>query len=149
MVGKTFQPDVNYFADWVTKAWTGGWTAAIFPTDFSAQDWFWTKAIYDACLASSISFYLEGEDIRANAVDNGVAKVGIHVEIDPEARTIMYSTAPFTFSFVFTDNDGGKGPWLYGAYDGANLSNINSKGMYLGFASGEDEVTMHHLVRKP
>src|SRR5690606_15049920 len=112
LAGKTFMPDVNYFADWVTESWSGGWTSNIFPNDFSTQPWLWTQAIYDACTASSISYYLDGNVLKANAVDNGVAKSGIVVGIGPEARTITYSEAPFTFSFVYTDNNGGTGPWL-------------------------------------
>lgn len=145
LAGKTFMPDVNYFADWVTESWSGGWTRDLFPNDFSTQSWLWTQFVYDACLASSISYYLDGDVLKANAVDNGVAKSGIVVEVDPEARTITYSEAPFTFSFVYTDNNGGKGPWLFGSYDGANLGNVNTKGIYLGFVSKPDEITMNHL----
>lgn len=62
--------------------------------------------------------------------------------------TITYSEAPFTFSFVYTDNNNGKGPWLLGSYDGANLSNIATKGIYVGFVSKEGEITMNHMVLK-
>jgi len=149
LAGKTFVPDVNYFADWVTESWSGGWTKDIFPNDFEAQKWFWTQVIYDACMASSISYYLDGDVLKANAVDNGVVKNGIVVDINPEAGTILYSEAPFTFSFVYTDNGDGKGPWLFGSYDGANLSNVNTKGIYLGFVSQPGEITMNHLILKP
>lgn len=145
LAGKTFKPDVNYFADWVDESWAGGGTASIFPNDFTIQPWFWTQAVHDACVASSISYYLEGNVLKANAVDNGVTKNGIVVDIDPDARTITYSEAPFTFSFVYMDNEDGKGPWLFGSYDGANLGNINTKGMYLGFVSKPGEITMNHL----
>lgn len=148
LVGKTFVPDVQHFADWVDGSWVGGWTKSIFPNNFTEQAWFWNQDVYNAAIASSITFYLDGDQIKANAVDIGVSKNGISVEVDPENRTITYSEAPFTFSFVFTDNGGGKGPWMYGAYDGANLNNVNTKGIYLGFVSKENEITMHHLVRK-
>lgn len=152
LVGKTFKPDVNYFADWVASNWTGGWSKAIYPTDFTSQSWLWNQTTHDACEASSIKFYLDGTTLKADAVDNGVAKNGITVDIDPDKGTLTYSQAPFTFSFVFTDNGGGKGPWLYGAYDGASLSNINTKGMYLGYfkdiVAKPNEVTMVHLVKQ-
>lgn len=151
LVGKTFMPDVNYFADWVTSSWTGGWSKSIYPSDFTAQDWLWTKTVHDACLASSISFYLEGNVLKANAIDNGVAKNDITVNIDPEENTITYSTAPFTFSWVYTNNNEGKGPWKIGSYDGANLGNVNTKGIYLGWISDPTkpaELAMTHLVIK-
>ncbi|MBD1432011.1 hypothetical protein H8B06_04170 [Sphingobacterium sp. DN00404] len=148
LAGKTFMPDVNYFADWVTESWSGGWTSDLFPNDFTTQSWLWTQSVYDACLASSISYYLDGDVLKANAVDNGVTKSGIVVEVDPEARTITYSEAPFTFSFVYTDNNGGKGPWLFGSYDGANLGNVNTKGVYLGFVSKPGEISMNHIKIK-
>ena len=40
--GKTFVPDVNYFADWVSKKWSGGGRQT-FSDDFEAQGWFWTE----------------------------------------------------------------------------------------------------------
>lgn len=149
LAGKTFKPDINYFADWVTETWTGGWTKSIYPSDFTSQSWLWTQAISNAAQASSISYYLDGNVLKANAVDNGVAKNGILVDIDPQANTITYSVAPFTFSFVYNDNNAGKGPWLLGSYDGANLANVNTKGIYLGFVSKPGEVTMNHMVLKP
>lgn len=149
--GKTFKPDVNYFADWVTKSWTGGWTATagIYPDkDFTTQGWFWNLDNYNACLASSIKYYLDGTTLKADAIDNGVAKNGITVDIDPDLGTITYSEAPFTFTGLFTDNGAGKGPWLFGSYNGANLGNISTKGMYLGFVTGADEIRMFHFVLK-
>jgi len=149
LAGKTFMPDVNYFADWVTKTWTGGWSASVFPDDFTSQSWFWTQAVHDACLASSITYYMEGDGMKADAVDNGVEKKGITVNIDTENNTITYSEAPFTFSWIYTNNKEGKGPWLFGSYNGASLSTVNTSGIYLGFVSGNDEITMNHMVLKP
>ncbi|HTN20952.1 MAG TPA: hypothetical protein VL125_10770 [Pelobium sp.] len=151
LAGKTFAPDVNYFADWVTNTWTGGWTKSIYPSDFSSQGWFWDQNTYNACLASSIKYYLDGTTLKADAIDNGVAKNGIVVNIDTEDGTLTYSEAPFTFSWLFTNNNTGKGPWLFGSYDGASLSNINTKGMYLGFVADPTkpaEYLMIHLVKK-
>ncbi len=148
LCGKTFVPDVNYFADWVTKTWTGGWTSSIYPTDFETQGWFWTEEIYNACLASSVTFYEDGDGIKADAVDNGVSKTGIVVTIDTDAATITYSEAPFTFSFIYTNNNNGLGPWLFGGYGGASLGNVNTKGIYTGFVSNDDEITMNHMVLK-
>lgn len=152
--GKTLVPDVNYFADWYSASWSGGWTAALFPDDFASQGWFWTQEVHDACLASSISFYLDGDVLKADAVDNGTAKNGITVEIDPDNSTLTFSEAPFTFTWIYTNNGEGKGPWLFGSHDGASLSNIDTKGMYLGFYSKYDEndptlpveITANHLV---
>lgn len=148
LVGKTFQPDVNYFADWVTSNWSGGWTSDIYPDDFASEGWFWSKETYDACKASEISFYLEGDVIMANSIDNGVEKNGIVVSIDIDENTITFSEAPFTFTWIYTNNNDGQGPWLFGSYDGASLSNIDSKGMYLGFVTNDNEITMNHLVLK-
>jgi hypothetical protein len=152
LIGKTFAPDVNYFADWVALDWTGGWTgqdSALFTTpDFTSQSWFWSEDVYNACLASSITFYLEGDNFKADAVDNGVEKKGIDVTIDLENQTLTYSEAPFTFSWIFSNNDDGKGPWLFGARDGSNLGNTDAKGIYFGFISGDNEITMHHLMLK-
>ncbi len=152
LAGKTFKPDVNYFADWVSTSWTGGWTAEsnIYPDkDFNSQNWFWTADVYNASLASSIRYYLDGTTLKADAVDNGLVKNGIVVNIDAENGALTYSVAPFTYSWIFTNNGEGKGPWLYGSYDGANLGNINTKGIYLGFASGATEITMTHFLIKP
>ncbi|WP_163710662.1 hypothetical protein [Mangrovibacterium lignilyticum] len=152
--GKTLVPDINYFADWYLGDWTGGWTASLFPDDFTSQSWFWTQENHDACVASSISFYMDGDVLKADAVDNGTAKTGITVEIDPDNGTLMFSEAPFTYSWIFTNNGEGMGPWLFGSHDGASLSNIDTKGMYLGFYTGFDdtnpelptEVTAFHMV---
>lgn len=152
LAGKTFKPDVNYFADWVTTSWAGGWTAGsnLYPDkDFTSQSWFWNADVYNASLASSIRYYLDGTTLKADAIDNGVAKNGIVVDIDAEDGTLTYSVAPFTYSWIFTNNGEGKGPWLYGSYDGANLGNNNTKGIYLGFVSGATEITMTHFVIKP
>lgn len=152
LAGKTFKPDVNYFADWVAGNWTGGWSKVTFPNDFTSQSWLWTQAVYDACQASSISYYLDGNVLKANAIDNGVARNGITVNVDVDNNTITYSDAPFTFSWVYTDNNGGKGPWLFGSYDGANLANVNTKGIYLGWVSDPakpNEIAMNHMVLKP
>lgn len=152
--GKTLVPDVNYFADWYGIDWTGGWTADLYPDDFTSQGWFWTQEVHDACLASSISFYMDGDVLKADAVDNGTAKNGITVDIDPENETLTFSEAPFTFSWIFTNNGEGMGPWLFGSHNGASLSNIADKGMYLGFYSNFDEnnpeipveITAFHMV---
>lgn len=151
LVGKTFKPDVNYFADWVTSSWTGGWSKAIFPNDFTSQSWFWDQSVYNACEASSIKYYLDGTTLKADVIDNGVAKNGVVVNIDADNGTLTYSEPPFTFSWLFTNNNGGKGPWLFGSYDGANLGNINTKGMYLGFVADPAkpaEYLMIHFVKK-
>lgn len=152
LVGKTFEHNTNYFADWVKLDWTGGWTgkdSPLFTTpDFAEQGWFWNQAAHDAAKASSIAFYLDGGNIKANAVDNGVAKNAIDVTIDTEEGTITFSEAPFTYTWLYTNNDGGKGPWLVGSRDGANLGNIPTKGLHLGFVSGADEITMVHWVIK-
>lgn len=153
--GKMLKPDVNYFADWYGADWSGGWTAYLFPSDFTGQSWFWDQTVHDACEASSISFYLDGDALKANAIDNGVAKNGITVEIDPDNGTLTFSEAPFTYSWIFTNNGSGNGPWLFGSHDGASLSNISTKGMYLGFYSKFDttdptvptEVTAFHMVQ--
>lgn len=150
LVGKVFTHDVNYFADWVALDWTGGWTgngSALFTTpDYTSQSWFWNQAAHDAAVASSISFYLEGGVIKANAIDNGVAKNGIVVDIDTDNGTLTFSQAPFTYTWLYTNNAGGTGPWIFGTRDGASLANIASKGMYLGFVTGANEITMVHWV---
>lgn len=141
LAGKTFVPDVNYFADWYAADWSGGWTAeGIFPDqDLEGQSWFWNQEVYDACLASSITFYMEDGLMKADAVDNGTEKNGIVVDIDTEESTLTFSEAPFTFSWIFTDNNDGLGFWLMGSHDGANLGNVDTKGLYLGFYSAFDE----------
>ncbi len=152
LVGKTFEHNTNYFADWVTLDWTGGWTgngSALFTTpDFDSQGWFWNQTVHDAAKASSISFFLDNGNIKANAVDNGVARNGISVTVDTDDETLTFSEAPFTYSWLFTDNAGGVGPWLVGKRDGANLGNISTKGLYLGFVSGANEITQLHFVIK-
>lgn len=150
LVGKTFIPDVNYFADWVTKSWTGGWTAEdnIFPNDFESQGWLWNQEVYNASIASSITYYMDGDVMIANAVDNGVEKNGIIVDIDTDNSTITYSEAPFTYTSIFTNNGEGAGPWMFGSFNNASLANVNTHGIYLGFESGDNEITMHHLILK-
>ncbi|MFV0267211.1 MAG: hypothetical protein ACK5HT_08745 [Draconibacterium sp.] len=152
--GKTLVPDVNYFADWYGIDWSGGWSAGTYPDDFTSQSWFWTQEVHDACLASSISFYVDGDVLKADAVDNGTAKSNITVDIDPDNETLTFSEAPFTFSWIFTNNGEGMGPWLFGSHDGASLANIADKGIYLGFYSKFDEtdpeipveITAFHMV---
>ena len=152
--GKTLVPDVNYFADWYSADWSGGWTSGLYPDDFESQSWFWTEEVYNACLASSISFYVDGDVLKADAIDNGTAKNGIIVDIDPEKATLNFSEAPFTYTWIFTNNNEGKGPWLAGSRDGASLNNISEKGLYLGFYSKFDdtntevpiEITGFHMV---
>jgi hypothetical protein len=148
LVGKTFTHDINYFADWVGLDWSGGWTgngSALFTTpDFVAQSWFWNQTVRDAAVASSVSFYLEGGNIKANAIDNGVAKNGISVTIDTENATMTFSEAPLTYTWIYTNNT--SNTWIVGSRDGANLGNIPTKGLYLGFASGPAEITMVHWV---
>ncbi|MGM9779669.1 MAG: hypothetical protein ACI3ZD_15270 [Prevotella sp.] len=146
LCGKTFKPDVNYWADWIADDWTGGWTAYIYPTDFASQNWFWTQETYDACEASSLSFYEDNGKIMVDAVDNGVEKKGISVSIDTDAMSFEFSEAPLTYSWILTNNAEGKGPWLMGSYNGANLSNISTHGLYLGYISKEGEITMVHYV---
>lgn len=151
LAGKTFVHNTNYFADWVKLDWTGGWTgenSALFTTpDFDSQGWFFNATSYNAAKASSISFYEENGSLKANAVDNGVAKNGIDVTIDTEAETLTFSEAPFTYSWIFTNNEGGSGPWLFGKRPGVNLGNINTAGFHLGFVTGADEITMVHFVK--
>lgn len=148
LVGKTFKHDINYFADWVGLDWSGGWTgngSALFTTpDFVAQSWFWNQTVRDAAVASSVSFYLSGGNIKANAIDNGVAKNGIDVTIDTENGTMTFSEAPLTYTWIYTNNT--SNTWIVGSRDGANLANIPTKGLYLGFVSGASEITMVHWV---
>ena len=86
--------------------------------------------------------------MKANAVDNGVEKNGIVVDIDTDNNIITYSEAPFTYSWIFTNNGEGAGPWLFGSFNSSSLSNVNTHGIYLGFESGDNEITMHHLILK-
>ena len=144
--GKRFVPDINYFADWVAGDWTGGWTSSVFPDDYTSQNWFWTEEVSNACKASSLTFYMEGDVLKVDAVDNGIEKKGITVTVDGDAATLTFSEAPLTFTWIYTNNGEGKGPWMFGSYDGANLNNIAAKGMYWGFVSKENEITMTHFV---
>lgn len=146
LTGKTFVPDTNYFADWVAGDWTGGWTSSVFPDDYTSQSWFWTEEISNACKASSLTFYTEGDVLKVDAIDNGVERKGIIVTVDSDEATLTFSEAPLSFTWIYTNNEEGKGPWLFGSYDGANLNNIAAKGMYWGFVSKENEITMTHFV---
>lgn len=146
LTGKTFVPDTNYFADWVAGDWTGGWTSSVFPDDYTSQSWFWTEEISNACKASSLTFYTEGDVLKVDAIDNGVERKGIIVTVDGDEATLTFSEAPLSFTWIYTNNEEGKGPWLFGSYDGANLNNIATKGMYWGFVSKENEITMTHFV---
>ncbi|WP_442795379.1 hypothetical protein [Pelobium manganitolerans] len=150
LVGKTFKPDVNYFADWVVTDWTGGWTTGIFG-DYTSNTWLWTEAFRDAAAASSIKFYMDGNVMKADAVDNGTARNGIVVDVDPTAKTLTFSENPFTFHWVYSNNNSGKGPWILGARDGANLGNVNTKGIYLAYIADPgkpNEYGMVHWVIK-
>lgn len=146
LTGKTFVPDTNYFADWVAGDWTGGWTSSVFPDDYTSQSWFWTEEISNACKASSLTFYTEGDVLKVDAIDYGVERKGIIVTVDSDEATLTFSEAPLSFTWIYTNNEEGKGPWLFGSYDGANLNNIAAKGMYWGFVSKENEITMTHFV---
>lgn len=152
LAGKVLTHDLNYFADWVALDWTGGWTgegSALFTTpDYTSQNWFWNETVANAAQASSLTFYIESGDLKVDAVDNGVEKNGIVVTIDVENETLTFSEPPLTYTWLHTNNNTGAGPWLVGSRNGANITNIATNGLYLGFASGANEITMTHFVVK-
>lgn len=155
LVGKTFKPDVNWFIDWINFDFSGGWTSAsTFGTDFATNNWVWTQKTRTIAESASIKFEAAGADIMAvfkqdvydadgNLLETQKTVSG-KVVIDPDKATL-------TFEFPLVDYTGSPGgwlnrdnakganytvalgnhEWLYAAFGGSTLANINTNGFWL------------------
>lgn len=169
LVGKTFKPDVNWFADWVGGApnFTGGWTSATtFGSDYASNSWVWTKEVREVAESATLRFYQDGSDIKVELKQKLEGKdrtaVGT-VKIDPD-KSILNINIPLIdyagtpAAWLSTTNTksitGSTNDWYFVGHGGSNLSNINTNGFWLGVVSNsvaagdaKDEVLIYHFVK--
>lgn len=169
LVGKTFKPDVNWFADWVggAPAFAGGWTSAsTFGSDYTTNGWVWTKEVRDVAESATLRFFEEGGNVKVELKQKKEGKdfsaVGT-VKIDPE-KSILNINIPLVDyvgtagSWLNTKNTksttGNEFDWHFVSHGGSNLSNINTNGFWLGAVTGsvaagdaKDEVLIFHFVK--
>ena len=110
--GKTYTFDTDYFYDVVNNEGRYGWTkgdGSAFGDNYK-DSWKWNEDLHKQCQNSSIEFYLEAGQLKANAVNNGTEINGITVTIDENTKQLTFSQAPFSFHSHFTNN------WV-GGYD--------------------------------
>lgn len=174
LAGKTFVPDVNWFIDWINFDSTGGWTSeSTFGDDYVTNSWVWTADVRQVAESASLTFEQSGNDITAildyTKFDGTKVNVSGKVDIDTEVSAL-------TFDFPMVDYIGTPGAWLSvdnssrGAYftepltqkewlfishGDSNLSNIATKGIWLGAISnaksagdGKDEILVFHWIVK-
>ena len=177
LVNKTFKPDANWFIDWLNFDMSGGWTSAsTFGADFTSNGWVWNEATSKIAKSVTLKFTEEGAYILAtltqdvydesgNLVTGGKNVTG-KVVINPDNPSIG-----FEFPLVnYTGSAGnwlnatnpkgskwtkplGENEWIFVSHGESNLSNINSKGFWLGAVSNavgagdtKDELLVFHYV---
>ncbi len=169
LVGKTFKPDVDWFADWVEfpPNFAGGWTsAATFGNDFTSNGWVWDAKVKAAAESASLHFRLDGNDIKVDlkqTLDGKAYEATGTVIIDTE-KSILNISIPLVdykgtaAEWLPTTNtksvSGSKNDWYFVSHGGANLNNIDAEGLWLGVVSNsitggdtKDEVLLFHYVK--
>lgn len=176
-VGKTFKPDVNWFVDWINFDSSGGWTSeTTFGTDFATNNWIWTEKTRAIAESASIKFEADGAGIKATLKQdvydaNGVLVTAGYtvtgkVTINPDAPSLKFEfpLVDYTGSpAAWVNKENPKGAkwttalaqyeWIFVSHGGNDLSNINTKGFWLGAVSNataagdsKDEVLAFHYV---
>jgi hypothetical protein len=170
LVGKTFVPDIKWFADWVNfpPGFTGGWTSAsTFGDDYTSNGWVWDKDVRNVAESASICFNLEGPDLVIEVKQTLDGKAISHkgkVTIDPDKNILNISVPLVSYagtagSWLPSTNEksvtGSKNDWYFVAHGGSNLSNIDTQGFWLGAvanstAAGDtkDEILIFHFLKK-
>lgn len=169
LVGKTFKPDVNWFADWVEfpPNFAGGWTSAsTFGDDFTSNGWVWDAGVKAVAESATLSFRQEGSDIKADLKQTLAGKpyeaTGT-VTIDPDKNILKISIPLVDYKgtaaeWLPTTNTksvtGSPNDWYFVPHGGANLNNIDTQGMWLGVVSNsvaagdaKNEVLIYHFVK--
>ncbi len=169
LVGKTFKPDVNWFADWVgfPAGFAGGWTSAsTFGTDYTSNNWVWDAKVREVAESASLTFSLDGNDIKVvlrqikdgkDFTANGIVKIdteknilNISIPLVDYSGTVA-SWLPSTNEKSVTGNTK---DWYFVPHGGSNLGNINTQGFWLGAVSNsvkagdtKDEVLIYHYIK--
>lgn len=171
LAGKTFKPDVNWFVDWVgfPPDFTGGWTSATtFGSDYTTNSWVWDANVRAVAESASLSFRLEGEDLKVDLVQtkNGAAFSATgDVVIDVEDKLLNISIPLVDYvgtaaAWLNTTNPkhitGSANDWHFVSHGGSSLATIDADGLWLGViansvAAGDDkdEVLIFHYVKAP
>lgn len=169
LVGKTFKPDVNWFADWVEfpPNFAGGWTSAsTFGNDFTSNGWVWDAKVKAVAESASLSFRQDGNDIKADlkqTLDGKPYEATGTVTIDPDKNILNISIPLVDYKgtaaeWLPTTNtksvSGSKNDWYFVSHGGANLNNVDTQGLWLGVVSNsiaggdtKDEVLVYHFVK--
>jgi len=169
LVGKTFKPDVNWFADWVEfpPNFAGGWTSAsTFGNDFTSNGWVWDAKVKAVAESASLSFRQDGNDIKADlkqTLDGKRYEATGTVTIDPDKNILNISIPLVDYKgtaaeWLPTTNtksvSGSKNDWYFVSHGGANLNNVDTQGLWLGVVSNsiaegdtKDEVLVYHFVK--
>lgn len=169
LVGKTFKPDLDWFADWVgfPSDFAGGWTsAATFGTDYTSNGWVWDKNVRTVAESASLTFRLENNvikvDLKQKLEGKDYAATGT-VNIDTK-KNIMNISIPLVNyaetagAWLNTTNSksisGSVNDWYFVSHGGSNLNNINNSGFWLGVISNaisagdtKDEVLIFHYIK--
>ncbi len=171
LAGKTFKPDVNWFVDWVNfpPDFTGGWTSAsTFGTDYVSNDWVWTEATRAVAESASLTFRLEGNNLKVDLVqtkDGSPFSATGDVVIDSDNKLLNISIPLIDYagtpaSWLNTSNPksitGSTNDWYFVSHGGSSLATINTNGLWLGviansIAAGDskDEVLIFHYLVEP
>lgn len=166
--GKTFKPDVHWFVDWVGGApdFSGGWTSpSMFGDDYTSNGWVWDANVRAVAESASLVFELDGDKLKVELTQ---LKEGVDYSASGEviinaADNILNISIPLVdyagtaASWLGTVNDksptGNSSDWFFVPHGGANLSNIDTQGFWLGrYTSSKDagdendEVLIFHYV---
>lgn len=168
LAGKTFKPDVNWFIDWVGAApdFSGGWTSSsTFGSDYTSNGWVWDANVRAVAESATLKFAENGDKLKItlSQIKEGVAysatgDVTINAEnniLNISIPLVDYAGTPA--SWVGTVNEksptGNPSDWYFVSHGSSDLSNIDTKGFWLGRYSSskaagdkEDEVLIFHYV---
>lgn len=171
LAGKTFKPDVDWFIDWVEfpPDFIGGWTSSsTFGDDYTTNAWVWTEATRAVAESASLSFRLEGNDLKVDLVQtkDGVPFTATgDVVIDPDEKILninipLIDYAGTPASWLNTSNpkhiSGSANDWYFVSHGGSSLATIDTNGLWLGVVSNsvaagdsKDEVLIFHYLVEP
>ncbi|WP_461644114.1 hypothetical protein [Labilibaculum euxinus] len=174
LAGKTFVPDVNWFVDWVGDSpdFAGGWTSAsTFGDDLTTNSWVWDANVKAIAESASISFSMNGDvmeidlaqkltnehnagddttpdwvtdDVNSDFTNSGTVVIDTETSIltiDIPLVSYAGSSARWLSS---VGNTGGE--WFFVSHGDSSLSNIDEKGLWLGYTSKAGETTILHYV---
>lgn len=170
---RIFKPDVNWFVDWVSgpPKFTGGWTSsATFGTDYTSNSWVWDETVAEIAMSASLTFTLSGDQILVEVTQKLIKEHEEIVEgetiwiedevidnftqtgtvvLNPEDQTLMIDIPLVDYSGTparWLSSKGNDGVWYFVQHGGSTYSNVEEKGIWLGYISKEDETTIFHYV---